>query len=220
MLGLSIKIAFATLAILVCGQVGLIIYHSAGYATNYSGVPFVIDKGSLAFQQPWRAILLLHVVSGIVCLLSCLGQFSRRLRHRLPALHRRLGHLFAWSMLLLVIPSGTYLALHAFGGMLGTIGFLLNGFLAAAFTILGLKHSLRKELRQHAAWMTRAFAMAASAVTFRYLHFLLGYVNLPQTLDYLLSLWGSIILNYLLAEIVIGLVPFFRQQGPRHLRTP
>lgn len=186
-----------------------IVHHSFSYLTDYDSVSFVIDKGQLGDSQPWKGVLLVHVGAGGASLLACFLLFSRRLRVGPWRLHRIAGLFFVLTMVGLVLPSGFYLAFHATGGLSGTIGFLFNGFLVLGFLIFGWWSFRQGKVGDHAAWMTRAFAMAASAVTFRYLHVGLEIFPLSNTTNYLISLWGSLGLNYFAAEMVIARIGFF-----------
>ncbi len=199
-LGLSIA------AVIMGGGLGLflITWNVLDYFQHYESVPFILAKGELAHSKPWQTVLAAHIISGVFCLFACVSQFSRKLRRMFPDAHRLLGWMFCGLMLVGVIPTGIYLALYAIGGVLGTTGFLFNALLALLFTLLGIGSMRKKQVHEHAAWMTRAFAMAATAVTFRYLHLLFKAMDTPPMTDYLLSLWGSIIINYILAEFFIA----------------
>ena len=191
----------------------LIAKNSVIYIARYEIAPFVIDKGAIAHEEPWKTLLLVHVFSGLTCLVACSLQFSKQLRVRVPILHRALGLIFAWVLLLTVLPSGFFLSLYATGGLAGSIGFLFNGMLALCFTVLGLRSYRLRRITEHGAWMIRAFAMVTAAITFRYLHVALNLVGMPETFNYVLSLWGGILFNYAVAEIVIARLPIFRSQA-------
>ncbi|MEZ5325538.1 MAG: DUF2306 domain-containing protein [Verrucomicrobiales bacterium] len=196
---------FFVLCLAVAFFLGVIsvIYHSADYFTGYATAPFVLDKGAIALQPTWRIALFTHVISGIFCISICALQLSKRIRTRAPRLHRRLGKWFAGVLLFAVLPSGFYLAIFATGGVIGRVGFFLNGFLALCFTISGLLSYRKRHFADHGAWMIRAFAMIAAAISFRYLHAGFDMVGIVGSLGYITSLWGAILLNYIAAELVI-----------------
>jgi hypothetical protein len=166
---------------------------------------FVGQKGDIGRQPLWRACLNLHVAAGIVCLLAVLPQFSRRLLRRIPALHRGCGRVYAASVLLFLCPSGIYLALFAKGGLAGQAGFLLLGAATFHATLRGVTAMLggSRDLAAHRRWMTRSFALAASAITFRILHFLFFEAGVAEETNYVASLWLSILGNAAAAELIL-----------------
>lgn len=181
----------------------VIIGTAASFFSDYEAAPFVIDKGAIARTPTWRTALLIHAVSGIACLAACSLQLIRKLRVSRPDLHRKIGTFFSATLLLCVLPSGFYLAVFAKGGILGTIGFFLNGLLALFFTLFGLHYYKKRQYREHGNWMLRAFAMVATAVTFRYLYAGFTLIGYPGSVGYNSSVWGAVILNYSIAEYVI-----------------
>ena len=166
---------------------------------------FVAQKGEIGQQPLWQFSLRLHVVAGIVCLLSVLPQFSRKLRCRIPALHRGCGRAYAASVLLFLCPTGLYLAFFAKGGPPGVAGFLLLGAATFHATLRGVTAMFgpSRDLAAHRRWMTRSFALAASAVTFRALHFLFFEAGVPEEVNYVASLWLSILGNAAVAELIL-----------------
>ena len=98
---------------------GLIARNSGLYFSTPRRHGFVWEKGELADNPLWLGALVLHVGAGLVCLFAALVQIWRPLLRRLPALHRWLGRLYVWSILLVLAPTGFYLALFAHGGAAG-----------------------------------------------------------------------------------------------------
>lgn len=183
----------------------LIVWNSiADYLPGGAGL-FIADKGAIGENPWWRASLHVHIVSGIVCLFAALPQFSRRLIRRLPALHRLSGRLFGLMVLLFVAPTGIHLALHAKGGAPGKLGFLTLACGTLLATVHGWRAALpaHRDLAAHRAWMTRAFALVASAVTFRIFHTVGHLAGLGPDANYVLCLWLSLLGNAAVAEIVI-----------------
>jgi hypothetical protein len=110
----------------------------------------------------------LHIVGGAVFLVLGALQFSPRLRQRHPTWHRRAGRALMllgvtaalaalWMTLLYPRQTGTGSVLHAL-----RLGF---GTALAATIFLGFRAIKRRDLVQHRAWMTRAYAIALAAGT-------------------------------------------------------
>jgi len=193
---LALWLAFAGLS-------GLIAVNSLGYLTHPAHMPFLLEKAEAARHVVWRYALSLHVSGGILCLAASLLQFSRRMLHRLPAMHRWLGRIYAAVVLFVVCPSGLVLALFARGGWAGVLGFSLLGVLTFWTTWRGVRAILKRNTRDHAIWMIRSFAMISTAVTFR-----LWFLGFQMTAwdydtDYLAALWLSLAGNALAAECLV-----------------
>jgi hypothetical protein len=166
---------------------------------------FIEQRGELGTQPLWKGCLYVHVAAGIVCLLAVLPQFSRKLLRRIPGLHRWCGRIYAASVLFVVCPTGIYLALFAKGGLAGQAGFLLLGAATFHTTLRGVTSMIggSRDLTVHREWMTRSFAYAASAITFRVYHFAFFLGGMAETTNYVTSLWLSILGNAAVAELVL-----------------
>lgn len=164
---------------------------------------FIQQKAETARTPLWLLSLRLHVVAGSIGLLSCLPQFSRTLLRRVPSLHRTCGKIYAASVLLLLSPTGIHLALSAKGDLPGQAGFLLLGIATFFTTLRGVTTIRRREVDQHRRWMTRSFAMVATAVTFRIYHVAFFHAGLADETNYVASLWLSILGNAAAAEWIL-----------------
>ncbi|MCW1923731.1 DUF2306 domain-containing protein [Luteolibacter arcticus] len=166
---------------------------------------FIGQRGAIGEQPVWLLCLYVHVASGVVCLIASLPQLSRMVLRGFPKLHRWSGRIYAATMLILVCPSGMYLALHAKGGVLGKAGFLLLGAATFHTTLRGVTSMIggSRDLAAHRGWMTRSFAFAASAITFRILHLVFFQLGLAEETNYVTSLWLSVLGNAAVAELVL-----------------
>lgn len=177
----------------------------ADYRPGGFGI-FIFQKGEFGESLVWRTSLYIHIVGGMLCLFAALPQFSGKLVRRFPGIHRVAGKVYGASMLFLVSPTGFHLALFAKGGFLGKLGFLTLSVLAFHSTIKGWRAVLppHRDIAAHRAWMTRSFALVASAVTFRIYH-TLGYMGgLEADTNYVASLWLSLIGNMAAAELLLN----------------
>lgn len=164
---------------------------------------FIEQKGEAGRHPWWLFSLRLHVVAGSICLLASLPQFSRSLLRRVPSLHRTCGKIYAASVLLLLSPTGIHLALSAKGGLPGQGGFLLLGIATFFTTLRGVTTIRRRDLDRHRRWMTRSFALVATAVTFRIYHVAFFHAGLADETNYVASLWLSILGNAAAAEWIL-----------------
>lgn len=161
----------------------------------------------------WLYVLYVHLFAGSVCLVCCITQNSKWVRRKWPRLHRYSGRVYAVIVLLVLCPTGFYLTAFATGGLTMLLAFLFMGILLFVATWLGWSAALKRQWQWHQAWMWRSLAMALVAVTFRLIHGVLLQTEMDLLLNYILSTWGAIALNGLVAEYFIC----SRLSGCRHL---
>ncbi|MCA9315834.1 MAG: DUF2306 domain-containing protein [Planctomycetes bacterium] len=172
------------------------------FGAGADDMPFLHEKGALAIDPVWRTVFDLHVAGGALCLVVALPLFSRQLLRRHPGWHRALGWTYVLSVLVLVAPTGLWLAPTAKGGFAGQSGFAVTGLYLFGTTALGLREVLRRDFVAHRAWMVRSYALAASALSFRVLFVALEIARVPHA--YVIGVWASFGLDLVVAELVIG----------------
>jgi hypothetical protein len=92
---------------------------------------------------------------------------SDRFRIWFPKWHRYLGRIQAGLVLLLVAPSGLWMAWYAAAGPVATAGFGLLAMLWIAVNLLGWRVALQRRFDAHRRWMLRSWALTLAAVTLR-----------------------------------------------------
>jgi uncharacterized membrane protein len=112
------------------------------------------------------SFLLIHAVSGMIALLLGPVQFVRRLRQRVPALHRGTGKAYV-AACALAAPSGLVLALGTTAGAVAATAFALQAVLLAVFVTLGVRAAIDRRIGTHGEWMLRAYGLIAGAITLR-----------------------------------------------------
>lgn len=185
----------------------LLLAHNAMLYFTHGGEYGILPEKTVARQDLlWNISFYVHLPTGIICLLSPVFLFSRRyFKQRLPW-HERIGKLYVWITLVLVCPTGMYLALYAKGGPVTQTGFLIQGILLGLFTWQGYKAILRKDKSGHVQFMIRSYAVAAVVLTFRMLHILFFFWSVPYKDNYAISQWLGLTFNLLLAEVIIFFV--------------
>lgn len=188
----------------------LLLVETLPYVWRASDMPFFVEQGALARTPGWRAAFGVHVGGGLVCLLTALPLFSRRLLARAPHVHRALGWGYVAAVLGLLVPGGLALIPFAKGGLAGQSGFLIQALWLLGVTFAGLRRVLARDLLQHRAWMVRSYAMASSALSFRVLFLAFQALGLPRA--YELGIWASFGLSVVLGEAWVRSFP------PRRIR--
>lgn len=166
--------------------------------------PFIAEKqAELGGSTIWQTNLILHIIAATACVIASLSQFSGIVQRRLPRWHRLSGRVYVYCVLLVVVPTGLYMGLLAKGGVLGVTAFLFMGVFAFFSTLRGLQMAILRDIPSHRAWMLRSYSMLATALSFRVYHLLFHAMGMEPDQNYLLSLWISVLGNWMIAEVII-----------------
>jgi len=148
-------------------------------------------------------LLLAHILGGSGALLIGPWQFSRRLRHRHPSLHRWLGRIYLSSVALGSI-AGFSLAIFSEEGWPTHVGF---GLLAVFWFFTGwmaYRRILAGDVAAHRRWMIRNFSLSLAAVTLRLYPvplLVLAHWSFPHA--YIFVAWMCWVPNFLIAEWLV-----------------
>ena len=154
--------AYITLIIL---SLGVAAYAVVAY--GFLPVGAAVHPDMRSSMEANRAAFYLHVFASVFALALGPFQFSAGLRARRPVLHRWCGRLYLGLGVLVGGMAGLYLAMYAFGGLVGRLGFAC---LALAWLYTGLRAFLAiraRDIAAHRRWMVRNFALTFAAVTLR-----------------------------------------------------
>ena len=108
-----------------------------------------------------------HIIAGPLALASGLALMSESLRQRFPAGHRRLGRALVLGVLLVVAPSGLWMARYAATGAVAGIAFATLAIATAFCAAQGWRCAVRRQFAKHRRWMRRCFALLCSAEVLR-----------------------------------------------------
>ncbi len=171
---------------------------------------FSFEKYQLLFSKPdalldstfYRVMLYSHIGLGMIALLIGPSQFSRRLRQRWMAGHRRLGKIYIISILLSGL-AGLYIAFFATGGWVSTLGLLGLDIFWLFTTSMAYQKIRQKDIEGHRRWMVRSYGFTFAAVTLR-LGLILAAVGwVPFLTIYPIMCWASWIINGAVVEIAL-----------------
>lgn len=108
-----------------------------------------------------------HIASGPFTLIFGTFLISERFRLRFPAWHRLMGRLQVALILILVAPSGLWMAYHAAAGPIAGIGFAILAILTGTCAALGWRTAVQRRFAVHRRWMWRSYLLLCSAVVLR-----------------------------------------------------
>lgn len=177
---------------------------TATYLSFRPDINFLLEKQDVVYDLFWRTSFYIHIMGGMLCILTGPFQFLKKFRTKHMHFHRTTGKIYIASILFLAGPSGLFMAFFAEGGFFASAGFT---FLSLAWMIATFKayEDVRKgDIRGHKNWMIRSFALTFSAVTLRLwvpvLTWLLGFDHVMTVIG---TAWISWIPNLIIAEILI-----------------
>ena len=165
------------------------------------------------FWRGYQWAFFVHLISGPASLLLGTLLVSERLRKRAPAWHRRLGRIQGVCILLLVAPSGLYMARYAATGAVAAAGLGSLAVATAVCVALGWRAAVQKRFADHRRWMLRTFILLCSAVVIRMIGGLASVLEFDPPWLYPASTW----LSWLAPLLVLEAMHFSPASGQRKL---
>jgi hypothetical protein len=151
---------------------------------------FLLGRQSYFFG-PYRWAFYVHLASGPASLLLGTVLVSERFRNFAPRWHRRLGRIQAANVLLLLVPSGLWMAFYAATGAIAGMGLAALSIATAVCIALGWRAAMQRRFADHRLWMSRTFVLLCSAVVIRMIGGLATVTQFDALWLYPLSCWAS-----------------------------
>lgn len=173
-------------------------------------IPYNTDVGFLRIKQHyihidhWRIAFFIHVYASIWVLLAGFTQFSSGIQRRQPRLHRTLGYLYVFDVVIITGPAGLLMGFYANGGPSSRAAFVLLAVLWIYFTAMAVIKAKQKNFKAHRNFMIRSYALTLSAITLRAWKFAItNTFELPPMDVYRSVAWLGWVPNILFAELII-----------------
>ena len=173
-------------------------------------IPYNTDVGFLRIKQHyihidhWRIAFFIHVYASIWVLLAGFTQFSSGIQRRQPRLHRTLGYLYVFDVVIITGPAGLLMGFYANGGPSSRAAFVLLAMLWIYFTAMAVIKAKQKNFKAHRNFMIRSYALTLSAITLRAWKFAItNTFELPPMDVYRSVAWLGWVPNILFAELII-----------------
>ena len=180
-----------------------IVWNSAEYFISGYTPAFLIEKLPISSNSVWLTAFRFHIVSSCLCLSVGFPLFFPFLL-RFRRLHFVLGYIYFNAVFWVAAPTGLFLSLFAKGGAMAAVGFAATGLVWWWTTLCGYTAIRRGEVSEHIRWMARSFSTALSAVFFRVIQIVLGWMAIHPETNYIASVWLSLFASVWLAENCIG----------------
>ena len=157
-----------------------------------------------------------HIVSGPVSLILGLILISEQFRIRFPSWHRCLGKAQIVLVLVLLAPSGLWMAYYAETGVVAAIGFSGLALATGLCALFGWQSAVQKRFVDHRRWMLRCYLLLCSAVILRLIGGLATVTAVEGTWSYPLAAWASWLLPLAAFELSGAFNRQFRRPGILH----
>ncbi len=183
--------------ILTCLIYLLIIKVIVGVVVNYRDyLPPNLESEFLQGREPYffgsyRWAFYVHIASGPVSLILGMLLISERFRIWSPRRHRILGRLQTINVLLLVVPSGQWMAIWSDAGPAGISGFSALAVATGVCCVQGWRMAVRRRFAAHRRWMWRCSLLLCSAVTLRMIGGIVEIAGLNPAWTYPVAAWIS-----------------------------
>jgi uncharacterized membrane protein len=183
----------------------LLLHLIVQYASFDLQVGFLREKQAYIHITAWRVAFYIHVFSSILTLLAGFSQFSSDFLKKHLRIHRLIGRIYVWEVLLVIFPSALVMAVYANCGLPSKSAFLLLDGLWFWFTLKALIEIKRGNIARHRDFMTRSYALTFSAVTLRaWRQILTAFTDVDPATIYMIDAWMGFVPNWLFAEWLIA----------------
>lgn len=165
-------------------------------------IPINFDVAFLRIKQTeiklphYQVAFFTHVYSSLFTILVGFTQFSDWFRKKYTSIHRSIGRLYVFIILLLAGPSGFVLALYAKGGFWSQLSFIILSILWLLFTYLAFSKAVKKDFITHKKFMYFSYALTLSAITLRLWKWIItNTIQLGPHETYIIVAWLAWTLN-------------------------
>ena len=174
------------------------------YLTFTYDVDFLLTKQKIIHLKHWRYAFNLHILFSILILIAGLTQFSNYVLKKQKRLHKIMGYVYVFDVLLIAGPSGLIMAYYANGTTLAKSSFIILSLLWIAFTAFAIIKIYKKDLIEHQKWMIRSYALTLSAISLRLMALIFPhFFHLSAHTEYATIAWLSWTINLVIAESII-----------------
>lgn len=177
------------------------------YRTGETDIDFLLTKQRIIHFFHYRLAFYLHIFPSLLVLIAGLTQFSSQILKHKIGIHRLVGKVYVFIVLLISGPAALVMSVYANGGLVSKTGFVLLSLLWWVFTFQGYQTARKGNIDAHRKFMIRSYALTLSAISLRAIQFLIYrnfYLN-PELVYTFLS-WFSWVGNLLVAEIWIKVI--------------
>lgn len=189
---------------ILCVSTFLISTTIVEYSSFQDNVAFLQFKQDYLHITHWKIAFYIHVFSSIFCLIAGFTQFSKHIQTIYPSVHRFIGKVYVFNILVINFPAALIMAYYANGMLPTKIAFTILDCLWFWFTLKAFLEVKKRNFKSHENYMIRSYALTFSAITLRTWKMVLSNTTDidPESL-YMINAWLGFVPNWLLAEYYI-----------------
>lgn len=151
----------------------------------YPAIYFVADDRRFGLLQSkpealladglWNFGFYTHIIFGGIALLAGWSQFSKDIRNKQLNLHRYLGKIYVFCVMLSSL-AGIFIGFYASAGWIAKVGFICLGIVWFSTTLAAYRFIILKDITRHQKMMIYSYGACFAAVTLRiWLPLLISY---------------------------------------------
>ncbi len=163
----------------------------------------LLNKEELIQSKVYLFFFYLHIIPGIIALLSGPFQFMPLIRKKFLKAHRTLGKVYVLSCMIGGV-AGFVIAYFADGGWIASLGFMSMAATWLFCTGKAWTSIRQKKIPAHQAWMICSFSVTLAAVTLRiWMPIFMAGFGMKFIPAYLIISWLSWVPNIFVANWII-----------------
>ena len=174
------------------------------YIPMQDNIGFLQYKKDYLHILPWKIAFYTHVFSIIFALGAGFTQFSNYILQNHKSIHRIMGRIYAYDILIVNFPATMIMAVYANGLLPAKTAFVVLDCLWFYFTYKAVSAIKQRNIPSHKEYMIRSFALTLSAVTLRsWKIIILSVIYIDPLHLYMIDAWMGFVPNLLFAEWLI-----------------
>lgn len=188
------------------GAVSSVLIALISYRYFVPRIPIPPSISGNAMARPW---LWVHAGFGATSLLVGPWQFLPRLRARWPQVHRWIGRIYVFAVVVGGV-AGLLLASGTTAGPIARAGFGLLSIISVGLALNGLRLAMTGRYAEHREWMVRSFAVIFGAVLLRVYLPAAEVMGINFMTAYRAISWLAWVPNLVVAELYLRYASFRR----------
>ena len=190
--------------LVMCVATFLMLRMIIGYASFDTHYEFLSQKQEYIHIKEWLYAFYIHVFTSLFTLIAGFTQFSSYILVYHKKLHKAMGRLYVYAVLLINFPTGFIMAIYASGLWPSKLAFIILDSLWFLFTCKAFITAKQGDFMAHKQYMIRSYALTFSAITLRTWRIIISALIVINPLQlYMIDAWMGFVPNLLLAEWII-----------------
>jgi len=179
--------------------------------SSWKGVDFMAMKARFVDLDLWIISFRGHIIFGSIGIVLGALQFSKFLTTRFKNMHRTIGSIYIFSILISSFLSfilSFYVEvtpIENWKWYAGKVAFGMGAVVWFTSTLLAIYYVIKKQFAKHKDWVIRSYACTLVVVTFRFMfQFMYTGLDWNFTDSYLIGVFLCVPTNLIIAQIIIS----------------